>query len=67
MAPHFSVDQINELVDFVEGGGGFIMFGGYGGFGGDEEHGGWGSTLIEDILPGEIGEDNEDAVDEKYS
>ena len=31
---HFSVDQISELVDFIEGGGGFIMFGGYGGFGG---------------------------------
>ena len=62
---HFSEGQINELVDFVEGGGGFIMFGGYGGFGGDEEHGGWGGTLIEEILPVGIGEDNEDAVDEK--
>ena len=62
---HFSVDQISELVDFVEGGGGFIMFGGYGGFGGDEGHGGWGGTLIENILPVEIDEDNKDTVDEE--
>lgn len=60
---HFTEGQIADLMSFVEDGGGFIMFGGYGGFGGRDEYGEWGGTLIEVILPVEI-KSNEDAVDE---
>ena len=60
---HFNEGQIDDLVSFVEDGGGFIMFGGFGGFGGRDEYGEWGGTPIEDILPVEI-TSNEDAVDE---
>jgi len=42
---HFSDDQLSDLKKFVKKGGGFIMFGGWGGFGGRPPYGGWDGSV----------------------
>lgn len=59
---HFTDDQLEDLEEFVEDGGGFIMFGGWGGYGGRPPYGGWDGSIVEKILPVKI-QSNDDAVD----
>ena len=59
---HFSDSQLSDLEGHVKGGGGFLMFGGWGGFGGRDEYGEWDDTVVEEMLPVKI-LSNEDAMD----
>lgn len=59
---HFSDSQLSDLEGHVKGGGGFLMFGGWGGFGGRDEYGKWGDTVVEEMLPVKI-LSNEDDMD----
>lgn len=62
---HFAREQLLALRKFVKEGGGFIMFGGWGGYGGHESYGEWDKTVVEDISPVKI-LSNEDAVDLEF-
>lgn len=63
---HFSDSQLSDLEGYVNGGGGFVMFGGWGGFGGYLDFGEWDDTVVEYLLPVKI-LSNEDAVDMDYT
>jgi len=63
---HFNDSQLSDLKGYVKSGGGFIMFGGWGGFGGYEDFGEWDDTVVEKLLPVKI-LSNEDAVDVDYT
>jgi uncharacterized membrane protein len=57
----FTSEQLTEIENFVNLGGGLVMMGGWGSFGGYHGYGEWDGTIIEKILPVEI-ISNEDAV-----
>ncbi len=62
---HFSEEQLKGLEKYVKKGGGFVMFGGWGGFEGFGLYGEWDETVVERMLPVSI-KSNEDAIDMDY-